>query len=66
MGQRRLTFNVLEGIFDYVDVEDVREFQEKILCSVLIGLDYGDSEVPRSCVLTSEANVLWNEIPEDD
>lgn len=60
---RRLTFNVLEGKFDLIDIEDINLLQKKILGSILIELDYTiDAFSPKSVVLTDEKNVIWDEI----
>jgi len=39
---RRLTFNVLEGKFDLIDIEDINILQKKILESTLIEVLYGE------------------------
>lgn len=62
---RRIVFNPIEGIFDYIDVEDINEFQEKILNSILIEIDFTESDSPKSYVLTDEESVIYDEIKDE-
>ena len=59
---RRITFNPIEGTFDIIDIEDVTVLQSKILDSILIEIDFTESDSPKSYVLTDEETVIYDEI----
>ena len=62
---RRLTFNPIEGSFDFIDVEDINILQEKIISSILIEIDFTENDSPKSYVLTDEEQVIYDEIKDE-